>query len=116
MYPPFWFSMLESKKAMLILLKGNFKISISEGLIVSSKPSCTISTLDSTNCNMEGHVKLIDRLSSPSDRLIHQISHPSEEQTLAKLNLSCSFASECTASQFATLTSVKGTLTVSKVL
>src|SRR5882724_8163414 len=25
MYPPFWFSMLESKKAMLILLEGNIE-------------------------------------------------------------------------------------------
>src|SRR5882724_2447893 len=25
MYPPFWFSMLESKKAMLILLEGNLR-------------------------------------------------------------------------------------------
>jgi len=38
MYPPFWFSMLESKKATLILLEGKtLKIFISEGLIISSK-------------------------------------------------------------------------------
>ena len=59
MYPPFWFSMLKSKKAMLILLEGNFNIIISEGLIVSSKLSHTIFTLDSMTCHMEG---LINRL------------------------------------------------------
>ena len=46
-------------------------------------------TLDSMACNMEGHMKLINRLSSPSDQLIHCISHLSEEQTSAELNLSC---------------------------
>jgi len=58
-------------------------------------------------CNMEGQINLIDRLSSPSDRLIHCISHLSEEETLAKLNPHVSFASEYMALQFATLTSVK---------
>jgi len=48
-----------------------------------------ISTLDSMACNMECHVNLIDRLSSPSDWLIHHISHPSEEQTSAEWNISC---------------------------
>ena len=58
MYPPFWFSTLKSKKAMLILLEGNFKIIISEGLVISSELSHMIFTLDSTTCNTEGHVKL----------------------------------------------------------
>ena len=48
-----------------------------------------IVTLDFTTCNMEGHIKLFDRLSDPSDRLRHRISHPSEEQTLAEPNLLC---------------------------
>jgi len=92
MYPLFWFSMLESKKAMLILLEGNLKrhlILKKRGLAISSKLSHTIVTLDFTTCNMEGHVKLFDRLSDPLDRLIHRISHPSEEQTLVEPNLSC---------------------------
>ena len=73
MYPPFWFSTLESKKATLILLEGNLRTSYlkKRWLIISSKLSYTIVTLDSTTCNMEGHIKLFDRLSDPSDRLIH---------------------------------------------
>ena len=89
MDPPFWFSTLESKKATLILLEGTLNIIISEGLITSSELSYMVFTLYSMACNMEGHVKLIDRLSSPSDQLIHCISHLSKEQTLATLNLSC---------------------------
>jgi len=65
---------------------------------------------------MEGHIKLVDRLSDPSGRLIHWITHPSEEQTTAELNLLCSFASECMASQFAIHNFVKETPRVSKVL
>ena len=34
-------------------------------------------------------MKLINRLYSPTDQLIHCISHPSEEQTSAELNISC---------------------------
>src|SRR5882724_2437907 len=72
MHPPFWFSTLESKKAILILLQGKtLKIFISEGLVIFSEGLTQFFTLDSTTCNMEGHVKLIDRLSSPSDQLIH---------------------------------------------
>src|SRR5882724_205409 len=51
-----------------------------EELVVSSELSHTIFILDSTTCNMKEHVKLVNRLSDPSDRLIHRISHPSEEQ------------------------------------
>jgi len=91
MYPPFWFSILESKKATLILLEGNLRTSyLKKGwLIISSELLYTFVTLDSMTCNMKGHVRLFNRLSDPSDRLIHQISHPSKEQTLAELNLSC---------------------------
>jgi len=90
MYPPFWFSMLEFKKAILILLEGKtLKITVSGCFVISSELSHMISTLDSTACNMEGHVKLINRLSSPSNQLIHHISHLSKEQTLAKPNVSC---------------------------
>src|SRR5882724_11900599 len=80
MYPPFWFSTLKYKKAMLIFTgRKILKITISGSFITSSELSHTISTLDSTACNIEGQIKLIDRLSSPSNRLIHHISHPSEE-------------------------------------
>src|SRR5882724_9659248 len=89
-HPPFWFSMPESKKATLILLEGKtLKITVSGSFIISSKFSHMISTLDSTACNTEGHIKLIDRLSSPSDRLIHHVSCLSEEQTSAEPNVSC---------------------------
>src|SRR5882724_6858873 len=81
--------MLKSKKSTLILLEGNLRSFILEGLVISSELSHTIVTLDSTTCNMEGHVKLFDRLYDPSDRLIHRISHPSKEQTAVKPNLSC---------------------------
>src|SRR5882724_8619779 len=91
MYPPFWFSRLKSKKAMLILLEGNLRTSyLKKGwLVISSELLYTFVTLDFTTCNTKGHIKLFNRLSDPSDRLIHQISHPSEEQILAKPNLSC---------------------------
>src|SRR5882672_10981867 len=35
------------------------------------------------------HIKLLDRLLEPSSKLIHRISHPSEEEILSKLNNSC---------------------------
>src|SRR5882724_3907885 len=72
-YPPFWFSTLKSKKATLILLEGNLRTSYlkKRWSVISSKLSYMIVTLDSTTRNMEGHVKLFDRLSDPSDRLIH---------------------------------------------
>jgi len=74
MYPPFWFSMLKSKKkATLILLEGNLRTSYlkKKGLIISSKLSHKIVTLDFTTCNMEGHIKLFNIFSDPSDRLVH---------------------------------------------
>src|SRR5882724_7497507 len=89
MYPPFWFSTLKSKKAYThITGRKTLKNTISGSFVTSSKLSLMISTLDSMACNMEGHVELIDRLSSPSDRLIHHISHLSKEQTSAEPNVS----------------------------
>jgi len=48
-YPPFWFSMLESKKATLILLEGNLRTSyLKKGwLVISSELLYTFVTLDS---------------------------------------------------------------------
>src|SRR5882724_9870301 len=75
---------------MLILLEGNLRtFYLKKGLIISSELSHMIVTLDSTTCNTEGHIKLFDRLSDPSDTLTHRISHPSEEQTPVEPNLSC---------------------------
>src|SRR5882724_12036073 len=86
MHPPFWFSTLESKKATLILLDGKLRTSYlkKRRLVISSELLNTFVTLDSMTCNMEGHIKLFDRLSDPSGRLIHRISHPSEEQIPAE--------------------------------
>jgi len=65
---PFWFSTLKYKKAMLIFTgRKILKITISGSFVTSSKLSHMISTLDSMACNTEGHIKLINRLSSPSD-------------------------------------------------
>ena len=74
---------------MLILLEGILKIITLGGLIISSETLIHVSTLDPSASNTEEHTKLIDRLSDPSDQLIHCVSHPSEEQTLAEPNISC---------------------------
>src|SRR5882724_10730555 len=58
---------LNLKRLCSYYWKETLKIIISEHLITSSKLSHTISTLDSITCNMEGRMKLINRLSSPSD-------------------------------------------------
>src|SRR5882724_11954407 len=62
---------------------------ILEELIVSSELSHTIFRLDSTTCDTKEHVKLVDRLSNPSERLIHRILHLSEEQISGEPNLAC---------------------------
>ena len=97
---------------MLILLEGNLKTSYlkKRWLIISSELLYTIVTLDSTTCNMEGHIKLFDRLSDPSGRLIHLRSRYRPSQTSH-----VSFASGCTASQFAILNSVKRTVTLPRI-
>jgi len=58
---------------MLILMEGNLRTAYlrKRWLVISSELSYMIVTLDSTTCNMEGHIKLFNRLSDPSDRLIH---------------------------------------------
>src|SRR5882724_4869604 len=62
---------------------------ISEELIVSSELSHMIFILDSTTCDTKEHVKLVNRLSDPLDRLIHRISHLSEKQISGEPNLAC---------------------------
>jgi len=80
MYPPFWFSMIKSKKCYThITGREIFKIITLGSLLISYELSYTISTLVSSASNIEGHAKLIVRLSSPSDQVIQCISHPSEE-------------------------------------
>src|SRR5882724_6021836 len=116
MYPPFWFSTLESKKAMLIFTGRKIsKITISGSSVTSSELSHTISTLDSMACNMEGHVKLIDRLFIPSDLSI--VFHICLRNRHQPNQMSCvSFESEYMVLQLATHTSVRKALTLSKVL
>jgi len=92
MYPPFWFSMLASKKAMLILLKGNLRtFYLKKGLVISLSSHTRFSHWIPQLAIWRDMLKLFDRLSDPSHRLIHRISHPSEEQTLVELNLCGSF-------------------------
>src|SRR5882724_7234812 len=69
--------------------KENPRSLILEELIVSSELSHTIFILDCTTCDTKEHVKLVDRLSDPSDRLIHRILHRSEEQISGEPNLAC---------------------------
>src|SRR5882724_2115838 len=103
--------MLEYKKGYTHITGRKLKIIISEGLFISSELSHMIVTLDSTTCNMEGHIKLFGRLSDPSDRLIHLRSRHQQSQ-ISRV----SFASGCMASQFAILNSVKRTPMVSRFL
>src|SRR5467141_1724528 len=49
----------------------------------------TVLILASSTPEAREHIKLLDRLSEPSSKLIHHISHPSEEETLSELNNSC---------------------------
>src|SRR5882724_1192300 len=78
---------LKSKMSTLIFTGRKIvKITISGSFVTSSKLLYIIYTLDSMVCNMEGNIKLIDRLSSPSDCLIHHIY---KEKTSARLNILC---------------------------
>ena len=91
MHPPFWFSTLESKQAMLILLEGNLRSLTLGSLIVSSECPYMVLILDPSTSNTQEHIKLIDRLSDSSNCLIDCILHPSMEQTSIELNTSLCF-------------------------
>src|SRR5882672_2129302 len=49
----------------------------------------TVLILASSTPEAREHIKLLDRLSEPSSKLIHRISHPSEEETSSEPNNSC---------------------------
>src|SRR5882672_7781376 len=50
----------------------------------------TVLILASSTPETREHIKLLDRLSEPSTKLIHCISHPSEEEEESEPNNSCS--------------------------
>src|SRR5882724_10441676 len=86
MYPPFWFSMLKSKQAILILLEGNSRSLTLGSHIVSCEHPHMVLILDLSTSNMLEQTKLIDIISDPSNHLIDCILQPSVDVT-----------SECTA-------------------
>src|SRR5467141_3964754 len=49
----------------------------------------TVLILASLTPETREHIKLLDRLSEPSSKLIHRISHPSEEEISSEPNNSC---------------------------
>src|SRR5467141_393996 len=49
----------------------------------------TVLILASSTPEAREHIKLLDRLSDPSSKLIHRISHPSKEEISSEPNNSC---------------------------
>src|SRR5882724_8955445 len=93
MYPPFLTSTLASKRTMLINLESFTK---EEHLLALERISHHLISLSfmevilaSSTPITEEHTKLLDRLSEPSSRLIHRISHPPEEDVLAEVVTAC---------------------------
>src|SRR5882724_1170352 len=78
---------------MLINLEGFTKKKHSSALERFSYHSTSLSfmkvILASSTPITEEHTKLLDCLSEPSSRLIHRISHPPEEDVLAKVLTAC---------------------------
>src|SRR5882724_5926412 len=93
MYPPFLTSMLASKRTTLIDLESFTKKSIHQLLrdFHTTRPLLLFTQfiLASSTPITEEHTKLLDRLSEPSSRLIHRISHPPEEDVLAEVVTAC---------------------------
>src|SRR5882724_8328800 len=117
MYPPFWFSTLESKKAMLILLEGNIRTSYlkksgsSYPLSSHTQLSHWISQLATWRDTLSSSIdSLTPRIDSSIEFHIHPRSRHWSSQTSH-----VSFASGCTASQFAILNSVKRTPMVPRI-
>ena len=103
---------------MLILLEGKLRTSYlkKRRLVISSELLYTFVILDSATCNTKGHIKLFDRLSDPSGRLMHLESHIHPRSRYWLSRTSCvSFASGCMGSQFAILNSVKRTAMVPRI-
>src|SRR5882724_3718458 len=118
MYPPFWFSMLESKKAMLILLEGNSRTSYLKRKRDSSYPPCSHTQLSHWISQL---ATWRDILSSSINSLTPQIDSSIEfhihlrSRHWSSRTSHVSFVSGCTASQFAILKSVKRTPMVPKI-
>src|SRR5882672_2997603 len=76
--------------ATLIFWKGT-QDHHSLGSSSSYLPSLTymVLILESLSPETREHIKLLDRLSEPSSKLIHRISHLSKEEISSKLNNSC---------------------------
>ena len=117
MHPPFWFSTLESKKAMLILLEGNLRTSYlkkrgsSYPLSSHTQLSHWISQLATWRDTLSSSIY---SLTPQIDSFIEFHIHPRSRHLLSQT--SCvSFASRCTASQFAILNSVKRTPMVPRI-
>src|SRR5882724_9493881 len=93
MYPPFLTTTLESKRTTLINLESFTKEEHSSALErISHHPISLSSTkviLESSTPITEEHTKLLDRLSEPSSRLIHRISHPPKEDVSAEVVTAC---------------------------
>src|SRR5882724_11250524 len=92
MYPPCLTSMLTSKRTTLINLESFTKKSIDQLLRDFTPPDLSLFMeviLASSTPITEEHTKLLDCLSEPSSRLIHRISHPPEEDVLAKVLTAC---------------------------
>src|SRR5882724_6325543 len=93
MYPPFLTTTLASKRTMLINLESLTKKEHSLALERFSHHPISLSftevILASSIPITEEHTKLLDRLSEPSSRLIHRISHPPEEDISAEVVTTC---------------------------
>src|SRR5882672_4731922 len=83
MYPPFLTSMLTFWKGT----QDHHSLGSSSPYL----PPLTFTVLILASLTPENkeHIKLLDRLSVPSTKLIHHISHPSEEEESSELNNSC---------------------------
>src|SRR5882672_5689232 len=90
MYPPFLTSMLRIYSGYTHILERNSRSSSPRKLIFIL-PSLTymVLILASLTPETREHTKLLDRLSEPSSKLIHHISHPSEEEISSEPNNSC---------------------------
>src|SRR5882724_3327086 len=111
MFPPFLTTTLASKRTTLINLESFTKEEHSSALKRFSHHLISLSftevILASSTPITEEHTKLLDRLSEPSSQLIHRVSHPPKEDTLAEVVTACLSASGFTVLPVASLLSVK---------
>src|SRR5882724_6504819 len=94
MYPPFLTSRSHLKRTTLIKSGKFYKKRIHQLLrdfhiTRSLSLSLTEVILASSTPITEERTKLLDRLSEPSSRLIHRVSHPPEEDVSAEVVTTC---------------------------